>query len=62
MRNNQNYKDMKTNETLFGHVPYVSPKMDVTELFFEGVLCASDSGNDNGATTEEWGYVDLSNL
>lgn len=53
---------MKTNETLFGHVPYVSPEMDVTELFLEGVLCASDSGNDDGATTEEWGYVDLSNL
>lgn len=62
MRNNQNYNNMKTDKTVLGQVPYVTPSVEVNEMIIEGVLCASDSGNDNGATTEEWGYVDLSNL
>ena len=53
---------MKTDKTVLGQVPYVTPSVEVNEMIIEGVLCASDSGNDNGTTTEEWGYVDLSNL
>jgi hypothetical protein len=49
---------MKTNETLFGQVPYETPNVEVSDLLLEGVLCASDKE----ATTEEWEVVDLSNL
>lgn len=49
---------MKTNEILFGQVPYATPQVDVNEICVEGVLCASDKN----ATTEEWDVVDLSNL
>ena len=49
---------MKTNETLFGQAPYVTPLADVHEMLVEGILCASDKN----ATTEEWDIVDLSNL
>lgn len=53
---------MKTDKTVLGNVPYVTPSMEVNEMIVEGVLCASDSGNDKGATTEEWDVVDLSKL
>ena len=49
---------MKTNETLFGHVPYAAPQVDVNVIYVEGVLCASDKE----ATTEEWDVVDLSDM
>ena len=62
MRNNQNHNNMKTDKTVLGNVPYVTPSMEVNEMVVEGVLCASDSGNDKGATTEEWDVVDLSKL
>ena len=49
---------MKTNETLFGPVPYATPQVDVNVIYVEGVLCASEKE----ATTEEWDVVDLSDM
>lgn len=51
---------MKTDKTVLGNVPYVTPSVEVNEMFVEGILCASD--RDKNATTEEWEIVDLSNL
>lgn len=62
MRNNQFLNNMRTTRIVLGNVPYVTPSMEVNEMIVEGILCASDSGNDKGATTEEWDVVDLSKL
>ena len=53
---------MKTDKTVLGQVPYVTPSVEVNEMIIEGVLCASDSGSDKESNTEEWDVVDLSTL
>ena len=49
---------MKTENKTIGQISYVTPSVDVNEIFVEGILCASDKA----VTTEEWDVVDLSNL